>query len=219
MPTTSPDTIFYEDGATGYSDATNAAMQATSIQAAFNKRQGYNFVWATQSDRTAQTGMSQGSTGYQLDTKSEYIYDNSAWRLKIPHAEYTSSQGVPNATLTLLGTMTVQSGFSTDTSFAPSTGTANGGITLARPGVYAATNTVNLNTVTTGPTLIDIATTPSDDTGLIVRQAIPASVSYGTVTIPNFYVSAANTTIYFKGYAVYSGTTTFTSRVRVTRLS
>lgn len=79
MPATSPDNIYYEDGTVLYSDATNASLQASSIQNALNLRQQYNFIWTNSGGRTGQTGMRNGDTGYQQDTQTLYTYNGSQW--------------------------------------------------------------------------------------------------------------------------------------------
>jgi hypothetical protein len=192
-----------------------SAAQATSVQAALALRQRYEFVWANAAARTAQTGMTTGSTGYQVDTRSEYIYESSLWRLKTPHAEFTASVSAPLSSLVLVGTPTIDSTNSTSTTFATANG--NGSVLLASAGLYAATNTLAFPTPSAGTTLFDVATTPTTDVGLIVRVSAATSATFATVTIPNFYVATANTAIYFKVYM--NPAQTVTSRIRVTRLS
>lgn len=55
--------------------------QGDSVQAALAKRQRFTYVWANDSERTSQTGMVEGSLGYQIDTQVDWIYRNSNWRV------------------------------------------------------------------------------------------------------------------------------------------
>lgn len=81
MGTTSPDNIFFEDGATSYGNATNSALQATSIQNALSSRQRYTYLWPTATEKGAQTGMRNGDTGFQQDLQIEYTYTGTQWRV------------------------------------------------------------------------------------------------------------------------------------------
>lgn len=81
MPTTSPDSIYYADGTTPASLADITAAMATSVQDALNLREGHSFSWADATARAAQTGMSTGDTGYQVDNDTFYIYNGSAWKI------------------------------------------------------------------------------------------------------------------------------------------
>lgn len=216
MPTTSPDNIFYEDGATGYSDATNASMQATSIQSALNFRQQYNFVWANAAARTAQTGMVQSSTGYQLDTKTPYIYDNSAWRLQIQYAEYVqASQTLANNSQVGPTTLTINSGTSTDTTF---TSAASGSVTFVNPGIYAISWNVNASA----------ATGTNGYCGIYATSAhLPADIislngftqGSTTVVVPFYRITAANTTLWFFMYQNSGSSLATTGTIRIGRLS
>lgn len=135
MPTTSPDNIFYEDTTTTYGDATNQALQSQSVQSALDKREGYNFVWAIAADRTAQTGMVQGSTGYQIDTQSLYVFDAGSWRLQLSYADFSSPlTNTANGSYVATGTYTINTGTSSDTNFVTASGNL---LTLVRPGIYS----------------------------------------------------------------------------------
>lgn len=81
MPTTSPDSIYYADATTPASLADITAAMATSVQNALNFREGHSFAWANATERAAQTGMTIGDTGYQLDNDTFYIYSGSAWKI------------------------------------------------------------------------------------------------------------------------------------------
>lgn len=70
----------------------NAAQSANS--SAFSIRQRRTYVWATEDGMISQTGMTEGSTAYQLDKKVEYKFENGKWRLAIPHIEYNVSVNI-----------------------------------------------------------------------------------------------------------------------------
>lgn len=84
MPTTSPDNIYYPDSTTALALETNLAQLASSVQDALDDkindtRQIQTFVWANAAARAAQTGMTGGDMGYQLDTNERYLYTGTAW--------------------------------------------------------------------------------------------------------------------------------------------
>jgi hypothetical protein len=134
---TSPDNIAKWTLQDPTSIVQESQTQGDSIQAALDKRQRYDYVWADSAARTAQTGMVQGSRGYQVDTKSEYLYDSSAWRLAVPYAEYTKGvQAINSGVYTQLGGWTQVAASTTDTTFTSIS--ATGGIlTIVNPGVYS----------------------------------------------------------------------------------
>ncbi|MGK3946137.1 hypothetical protein ABK046_48280, partial [Streptomyces caeruleatus] len=79
MPTTSPDGIYFADGATAMSAESISAAEATSVQDALDdlvhdNRQLQAYDWANSAARTAQTGMTEGAIGYQRDTDTYYTY-------------------------------------------------------------------------------------------------------------------------------------------------
>lgn len=81
--TTTPDSIVYWTTGTNdpASQISESALQASSIQIAFDRRQGYYYEWANATARGNQTGMRLGSKGFQSDTGEEYQYNGSAWKL------------------------------------------------------------------------------------------------------------------------------------------
>lgn len=89
MPTTSPDGIYFADGATAMSAESISAAEATSVQDALDdlvhtNRQLQAYDWLNSAARTAQTGMTEGALGYQRDTDVYYTYDGSAWAILLP---------------------------------------------------------------------------------------------------------------------------------------
>ena len=99
MPTTSPDNIYYADGSTPMSAETISAAEATSVQEALNAkindtRQIQTFVWADTAARNAQTGMTEGDFGYQLDNDLTYRYTGSIWT---PSYLTSSARAIPTS--------------------------------------------------------------------------------------------------------------------------
>lgn len=97
MPVTSPDNIFFPDVSSPASEITNLSTMAASIQTALGFRTRFDFVWPTITERTAQTGMVDGSRGYQIDTGFDYKYNGTVWR-------NTSAGLVPIMPVTVGGT-------------------------------------------------------------------------------------------------------------------
>jgi hypothetical protein len=134
MGTTSPDNIAFPDTSTPWSSVPDFSVLSSSVQTALDKRQIYNFQWVDQAARNAQLGMRQGDTGYQIDTKSEYLYEGGAWRLALPYAEFLSpTRTVALTTYVAFAGILIQSGTSTSTTFA--TASVNV-ITVPDPGIY-----------------------------------------------------------------------------------
>lgn len=78
---TSPDNIVKWTNADSGSLIQASQTQGDSVQAALSKRERYEFVWANDAERTAQTGMAEGSRGYQIDSRTDYLYRTSSWRV------------------------------------------------------------------------------------------------------------------------------------------
>jgi len=80
MATTTPDSIYLPVGTDPVAPLhTVFSTLAVSVQNALNKRQRVSYVWANKAARDAQAGMTTGATGYQVDTKVEYIYNGTVW--------------------------------------------------------------------------------------------------------------------------------------------
>lgn len=135
MPTTSPDNIFFPDTSTAWATASDFAVEASSVQNAFNARERYTYRWPTASERGAETTMRQGDTGYQIDTRTEYVFDSGSWRLATPYAEFTTaSRTVASTGYTQQNTITLNTGTSTSTTFASPYLSFH--IQLTDPGLY-----------------------------------------------------------------------------------
>jgi hypothetical protein len=221
MPVTAGDSIFSPDIGAAQNQPGYTATMASSVQAAFNKRQRYQYVWANDAARVSQLGMSEGAQGYQIDTKTEYQYENGSWRLAAPHAEFMASANLaPGAPVKLLGAFTLDTGNSTSTTFATPDTTA-GAIKLVDPGIYATstlTQIVAASSQVTGRTFLDLSTT-ADDSGLLVRSSINAGENYGSITMPNLRVTGSGQLLYYKAFHSAATTYEFRTRVRITRIA
>lgn len=83
MPLTPVWSIFYRNTLTPAALETESALQATSIENALNtivaSRAINTYKWANTAARNAQTGMSQGDTGDQLDNNTMWRYSGTTW--------------------------------------------------------------------------------------------------------------------------------------------
>lgn len=188
MPLTSPDNISYSDTSTTMDPNAISSATATSVQEALKLRQRYEFVWANSTARTGQIGMVAGSTGYQLDTKSEYIYESGVWRLKLSYAEYTMATGfsVAPSTFTLLSPLAINATTSTDTTFTSMTG---GVLNVVQPGVYSFSLIAGMTNGAFTEITTDVA-----HTQIIGLGGFTFGVSQSAV--PFFRTTVANQSIY-----------------------
>lgn len=191
MPNTTPDNIFYSDTTTPLSLNTISSAEATSVQEALNKRQRYEFVWANAAARTAQTGMVAGSTGYQLDTKSEYVYDAGSWRLQLSYAEYLQSgtTSVLGATFTNFTGLTLNGPLSSDSTF---TAVSGGNIVIAQPGIYS----MSMYCTMTGPGTGAFMEFTADAARTQVLAIGGFILGGGNVAVPFYRTTVPNQTIY-----------------------
>jgi hypothetical protein len=214
MPSTSPDNIYYPDINAAQNQPAYMGTHATSVQTALSLRQRYSFIWANDAARLAQTGMTEGSIAYQVDSKTEYQYENGIWRLGTPHVEFTSSASIPNASPTLAGVFSVDN---TRTS-APTMATpfSNGVINVSLPGIYAISTRTLLGAAATNRTFIE----GFDDTaGLgLSRVSIGVGEDEGTLSVPNAYIIVPNTRLRFNVFQQTGGTRTVSTRLRITRI-
>lgn len=79
MGSTSPDGISYLVSGSPVNPVSESAQQASTIQTALAKRPMFNYVWANDAGRTAQTGMREGDTAYQQDKDQPYWYLGSTF--------------------------------------------------------------------------------------------------------------------------------------------
>ena len=215
---TSPDNIPMWQLADAASLTQESQTQGAAIQVALNKRQRYDFVWPTSTERTAQTGMAQGSRGYQVDTKTEYLYDNSAWRLATSYIEFNngssgSPQSYPNGVLTAPSPLTVNMTLSTDTTFVTTT---SGNITFINPGIYALSWTISAQ-ASTGTNSYAAVYDSAGLTNFITLNGFTQGAT--TVALPFYRITAANTTLYPRINNLSGGAVNMFSFLRVGRIA
>lgn len=208
------DDVWYADGLIPYSAEGISAAEASNLASLFALRERFDFSWANASERAAQLNMVQGSRGYQTDTRTEYIYDNSSWRVAVGHIEMTATAVVPNGAVALVGSFTVDAALTTDTTMA--TPTASGTVSVVRPGVYAVSSlTTMIQAPATGRTFIELA----DPTGIIYRSSIVVGEDAGSTSMPNLRTTAPNSLIEFRIFRnVAAPTGPTNTRIRLTRI-
>lgn len=214
MATTTPDSLYFpvQTDSIGALHTILANMQ-NSNQLAFNKRQRTSYAWANAAARDAQTGMAAGSTGYQLDTKTEYIYNGTIWQISTPHAEFVAGgQAVGGATTSTLSVGSLDTTNSTTSTTVVGAGSS---ITIVEPGIYAVSSLNSLSTGVTGRAFLQAVLAGSGNVG---RVGVGLNEDTVSVSIPNLRVPAANTALSFQFYHTNSGTITVSSRFRLTRL-
>ena len=212
MATTSPDNVYFLTGTQPQSLQNYSATHASSVQNALALRERYTFVWANQSERVGQAGMVESSTGYQIDTKTEYIYENSSWRLKTPFAVFTASKSIPYGVNTNVGVFSLQSGLSSSSSFI-SAG-ADGILNFVDPGIYILTWTGNFATAPNARAYIQISG--------MARSSVGEGEDTVSLTVVH-QVTTPNSSYSFQAYHTSGSAGTninfITQRVNIARLS
>lgn len=212
VQSTSPDAIAMWDNGDPTSIVQESQTQGASIQAALSKRERFDFVWANSSERTGQTGMVQGSRGYQVDTKSEYIYDNSAWRLALSHAEFTASVSIPNASGSLCGVFTLDPTTTTNSTFVvPGT---TGVLIVADPGIYAVSTHTSIAAAATGRSFVNLGVGGPE----AQRVSITVGEDIGSLAMPNVRTITTNVQLSFNIFQTTGATRNTTTRARITRM-
>ena len=216
------ESVYVHDGTGSADPVAISGLEGSSVANLMKNRERFDYTWANASERTSQTGMVQGSRGYQEDVKAEYLYDNSAWRLALPYIEFTATTTVSsNNTLTNLGVFSVDATSSTDTAIV--TPGANGILRFTNPGVYSVSLLVQMTTGGTpapanGRTFIEI-TVPPGYSDIVVRANINTAEDAGSVALPALRVSSSNYDLQFD---IHKNTATASisavSRVRIARL-
>ena len=219
---TSPDNIPKWTGDDPVSLVQESQTQGSAIQAALDKRQRYDFKWDDAGDRTAQTGMLQGSRGYQIDTKTDYIYDNSNWRLQVPYALYTyTTQSIStSATWTLLGTSAYDSGLSTDSTFV--TTSANGKFTVVNPGLYSVSMYFKFSASWDGRRFVDLHigdVSAGDVNSIIMRGSSMGPDDTLSFAMPNLRVATSNQIYTLSAFQDSGSSKTYTADLNWTRLA
>lgn len=216
--------VWSPDGSTSMSVAQIGALQAANLANLMGNRERFDYDWANAAARNAQTGMTQGSRGYQRDTRAEWIFDLGGWRLALAHVELTASRQVQfNAVQYFVGAFSIDSAASTDTSLVttPSEGT----IRFVNSGVYALSSTTRLRRgdtwePATGRTFLNLSVFP-DIEDIIQRTSIAAGEDTGSLSVPNVRVPVADYGVYMHVYKTTATETTdlrAETRVRITRI-
>lgn len=224
IPLDNGESVYIHDGTGSADPVAISALEGSSVANLMKNRERFDYTWADAAERAAQTGMIQGSRGYQEDSKSEYIYDNSAWRLGLAYAEYTSvTTGVANSVVTSLGSFTLDASASTDSTMATPGGT--GVIRIANPGIYSISSLCALkvgagaNDPATSRTFIDVALSGSIDP--LQRMSCQTGEDRVSLSLPTYRVAVANTDLLFQIFKNTSGSagTYVDTRVRIGRLA
>lgn len=219
MPTTSPDNIYSTATTAPQDQAAWSQIMASSVQTALNSRQRYSYVWPNDAARLNQTGMTESSLGYQLDTKTEYQYENSSWRLATPHAVFSATKTVGTGLDDPVGSFSVNTTLSSSTTFATAGG-SQGLIVLTDPGLYAIGSTSFINSTDGAQTAIYA------DLRLNTLAAIPyyrGSASYpgsqlASVAAPNVRTTAPGAQLYFTFQQKSGQGLPLQTEVRITRI-
>jgi len=192
-----------------------SSAMSDSMQIAFNKRERADWVWANSGERSAQTGMVQGSRGYQIDTETEYIWDNSIWNITRPHTEWTvASKSISSSTVTDVGTLTLDASASTSSTQATIAG--QGAITVVNTGVYAFHGLVWTGGIFSGSRTF--AEINQGGSNTICRNNSVNTETMVNICMPNMRITVTNTTVYLRFFQQSGGSLSVQGRIRLTRL-
>jgi hypothetical protein len=192
-----------------------------ATQAALNKRQRFDFVWADDAERLAESFMVQGSRGFQLDTESDYIYLDSEWRLYSGHAEWTFSEVVPTNNVTPFGTLAFDANDSTSSTLtSTSTIPETGQLKISYPGIYGVSVILETGGAISNRAFVEVSHEYDDDIGdaIIARTSILSGEDKGGLAVPNLWITHRDHPLFFRAYHNTGSSHTFTGRIRVTRI-
>lgn len=218
----SGEAIWYADSLTPYSAATISSQEATTLADLMSRRERYSYEWANAGARGAEVGMRQGSLGYQVDTRTEYIYDSGGWRLSFGYVE-ANAVSLPTTT----GTSRIVSGAtpitfdtsaSTDTTMVTTGGVS---ITFQRVGIYS----VNLASKETGnnactgqsQVVISTASTFAEVPGRLANGMFSGALM-ASAALPFFSVSSPGASLYFFFYNDSGADRTVASKITIGRM-
>ena len=219
------ESVYIHDGTGSADPVAISAAEGSSVANLMKNRERFDYTCADSTERTGQTGMVQGSRGYQEDTRTEYIYDSSAWRLAVPYAEYTASiSSAAESTLLLAGNFSVDSTNSTDTTMV--TLPSSGAINIVRPGIYSISSFTRLRVPddsgpdpATSRSFVEISIPPGYE-NILQRQPIPTLEDSGSLALPTLRVTAANSVYQFVVFKQTGDTNTLVkTRIRIARLA
>ena len=214
MPTTNPDNIFFPDNSTTWATVSDFSVAASSTQAAFLNRQRYSYRWNTASDRSAETAMRQGDFGYQLDTRTEYIYDSGAWRVGVPYATFNiASKTIATTAYQGSGAVSIDASNSTSSTF------STGGsffIVVSDAGVYLLNYYATCSAATSGFGMIGIA--PDATTNFASQIGRAQFVGDNAASVSTSYYHSAGGAFYFYWKQPDSTSRSYAATVTITRL-
>lgn len=222
--TASPISIYFSDTSKPNSMENESSLQASSIHAQFALRERYDFQWANDAERNGQTGMAQGSRGYQVNTKTEYLYDANAWRLAVPHSEWTfSTADLWNGVVRPMETLSIDNATSTSTNQATTSTTPRSGqIIIVDPGIYAYSATMGtIGAIAfTGRTFTELSysSDPANAASIVNRTSIPPGEDRVTISVPNLRTTVPNQPVYLSIYHSNTSPVKMSGRIRLTRL-
>lgn len=190
-----------------------------SVQTALNKRERYDFVWANTTERNNQTTMVQGSRGYQIDSKAEYIYDNANWRLAASYYEANSTTNpISTANSGTINVLTANSN-STDTAFISS---GTGLVTVENAGIYSfhLAGKENGSNPCGGQSqlVISSSNTFADVAGRLANGMF-AGALMATAVLPFYRTTVADEIIYFYFYNDAGATRTINCTLSIGRVA
>lgn len=218
----SGEAIWYADSLTPYSAETISSQEATTLADLMSRRERYAYEWANAGARSAEIGMRQGSLGYQVDTRSEYIYDGGAWRLSFAYFE---GNGTSSSTATGStngagsgSAITIDNTNSTDTSFITA---STSQVRFNRAGIYS----INLasketgSNACTGQSQVVISENPlfSNVPGRLANGMFSGALMANAV-LPFYPVATPGSLLYFHFYNDSGANRTVASKVTIGRL-
>lgn len=172
---------------------------------------------ATQAERDGLAALHSGGVlpipyfVWRMDLQILETWNGTRWITK-PHSEWTfAATGVPSATVWGASVMTNDSGNTTDSGFVTTPGTDR--LTIRDAGTYSVDVSAQFGTSGNGRSFMQIMNGATS-----VKRASTTGEDTSGVGIANFKC-AANTTLTFSAYITLpSGTTTWSGRVRVTKV-
>lgn len=200
--------VWAPDGSTPMSISQIGAQQAANLAALMGNRERFDYVWDNSTQRGQQAGMRQSSRGYQLDTKTEWMFDAGAWRLALPYVEFKGgSLSIAAQEYKAQTGWSVDSAMSTDASLVTVSGNV---FTFARAGIYAISCTASLGI--TGDNAFQNYTTDSAHLEHVSISGFFGNV--GTLAIPFFRIAADDTPLWLWAYnSIASNITDRTVRI------
>jgi hypothetical protein len=219
------ESVYIHDSTGSADPVAISAAEGSSLANLMKNRERFDYTWADQSERAAQLGMVQGSRGYQEDIKSEYLFDNGAWRLALPYIEFTASNiNVPDTTFYGAGVLSVDSASSTDTTMVTSPSTDV--LRFVNPGIYSVQSHWQLrNSSDTGwapvtaRSFIDLVQTGGTGLTPIHRYSVGSGEDQLSFSIPSLRVVSSNSDYTQNIYKTNGvGSTLVKTRVRIARI-